>query len=89
MKIVASVYISTYQRHKFCSNVNNRSHTEDEEDIAIHLCCEEEFERMGETKIFTQKTHSKGLISLDCYNGKSVFQFDMMENKMDEERDDE
>lgn len=28
---------------------------------------------VGETKIFTSKTHSQGLISPDCYNGKSVF----------------
>lgn len=26
----------------------------------------------GETKIFTSETHSQGLISPDCYNGKSV-----------------
>ena len=27
----------------------------------------------GETKIFTPKTHTQGLFSPDCYNGKSVF----------------
>lgn len=28
---------------------------------------------IGETKIFTAESHSQGLVSPDCYNGKSVF----------------
>lgn len=38
--------------------------------------------KMGETKIFTPENHSEGLVSPDCYNGKSAFN---MTKKIDDE----
>ena len=37
---------------------------------------------VGETRIFSAETHSQGLVSPDCYNGKSVFN---TPSKLDEE----
>lgn len=54
-------------------------------DCSYRIKFNDENIEVGETKIFTSETHSQGLVSPDCYNGKSVFN---MTTESDEEVND-
>lgn len=58
------------ETYSWSDNIQNAVIKNDMQDIIIF---NNEEIAPGETKIFTQTTHSQGLFSPDCYNGKSVF----------------